>query len=205
MCVIVSGAARSGLNPSWRKLVAFLLKLMSRRLQSSDERLRTALRHFSSLLTRRGVVNAKHPFVNTVKQRVTSTAVEAVRSVWAQTVQSAKFRQWSLYRNVSLLHVATRRNKVHQLKSLPGFEWGERMERTGKGPVVTCPKTVSLQSLKRWVKPQRYWVQDRRCPGQHLIRGKMRPCNVKAHAEYRPKCQPHPNTTTQNSDVGIYI
>jgi len=153
---------------------------MSRRLQSSDERLRTALRHFPSLLTWRGVVNAKHPYVKTLKQRITSTGIEAVPRVRAHTVQSAKFRQWTLYRNVSVLHVARRRNKVHHLKSLSGCEWGERMERTGRGSIVTCPKTVSLQSLKRWVKPQKCWVQDRRCPGQRLVRGKMRPCNVKA-------------------------
>jgi hypothetical protein len=25
------------------------------------------------------------------------------------------------------------------------------------------------------------------------------------HVEYRPKCRPHPNTTKQNTDMGIYI
>jgi len=37
-----------------------------------------------------------------------------------------------------------------------------------------CPCSLYM----RWVKPLKYWVQDRCCPGRRLVRAKMRPCNV---------------------------
>jgi hypothetical protein len=155
---------------------------MSRRLQSSDERLRTVLRHFpSSSLTWKGVVNAKHPYVKTVKQRVTSTDVEAVPRVWAHTVQSAKFRQWILYHNVSVLRWLASEMNCTIWRACRDLNEARGWKGLGRAQSWLVWRQCPCSLYRRWVKPQKYRVQDRRCPGQHLFRGKMRPCNVKAH------------------------